>query len=60
MPATLLFGPRRVGKSALARRLVAELGASGRYLDAGRPADYDRLRSGASDRWPATCKLSAS
>ena len=57
MPATLLFGPRRVGKSALAQRLVAELGASGCYLDAGRPADYDRLRAGASDLWPAGCKL---
>ena len=57
MPATLLFGPRRAGKSALAQRLVAELGASGCYLDAARPADYDRLRAGASDLWPAGCKL---
>jgi hypothetical protein len=54
---TLLFAPRRVGKSALAQRLVAELGASGCYLDAARPADYDRLRAGASDLWPAGCKL---
>ncbi len=42
-PAVVLLGPRQVGKTALARRIAAERGASAIYLDLERPVDARRL-----------------
>jgi len=43
MPAVILLGPRQVGKTTLARSLVARRKASAIYLDLERPVDARRL-----------------
>jgi predicted AAA+ superfamily ATPase len=42
-PAVVLLGPRRAGKTTLARRLAAGWPGGARYLDMERPADRRRL-----------------
>ena len=41
--SVVLLGPRQVGKTTLARRLVASRGTKALYLDLERPADRRRL-----------------
>ncbi len=43
MPAVALLGPRQVGKSTLAKRIVAA-SSKAVYLDLERPADLNKLR----------------
>lgn len=43
MPGVVLLGPRQVGKTTLARRIVEKLDSQGIYLDLERPADRRRL-----------------
>jgi uncharacterized protein len=42
-PAVAVLGPRQVGKTTLARRLVAELGAAAVYLDLELPSHRAKL-----------------
>jgi hypothetical protein len=42
-PCVVLFGPRQVGKTTLARRIAAGRGPAAVYLDLERPADRRRL-----------------
>jgi hypothetical protein len=42
-PGVVLLGPRQVGKTTLARRIVDEAPRSATYLDLERPADRRRL-----------------
>jgi hypothetical protein len=43
MPAVVLFGPRQVGKTTLARQIAAARKERSLYLDLERPADQRRL-----------------
>ncbi len=43
MPAVALLGPRQVGKTTLARQIVAARGSRSMYLDMERPMDQRRL-----------------
>ena len=43
MPAVVLIGPRQVGKTTLARKIVSDWSGGALYLDMERPADRRRL-----------------
>jgi predicted AAA+ superfamily ATPase len=49
MPGVVLFGPRQVGKTTLARAIVSEWGLRAEYLDLER--ERDRRRLDDADAW---------
>jgi uncharacterized protein len=44
-PAVALLGPRQVGKSTLAKKILNNAGTKGVYLDLEKPSDLNKLRA---------------